>query len=145
MKRRTDLTPWQDINLFGNRMSRFFDPDLDVSMSRLFEGAWIPPIELLEEDGEFRLTAELAGIPREDVDISLDDGVLTLKGEKNVEQQSDEGRTHIRERRYGTFERSFTLPRSVDTEKIRAEFEDGVLTIHMPKGEGAAGRHIRIQ
>lgn len=71
--------------------------------------------------------------------------MLTLKGEKKFEHEEQRDRTHIRERRYGTFERCFTLPRNVAADKIKAEYKDGVVEVHLPKGPEAKGRHIEIQ
>jgi HSP20 family protein len=105
---------------------------------------WLPAVELVEKDGEFVMTAEIPGMAREDVDISVEDNVLTLKGEKKFERDEEKEEMHIREREYGTFARTLTLPRTVDAAKIRAEYRDGVVEIHMPKGPGAEGRKIKI-
>jgi HSP20 family protein len=113
-------------------------PDFGTTMFKapLFsETDWFPAVELAEADGEFVLTAELPGMSKDDVDVSVDDNVLTLKGEKKTEREEAHNRMHIRERAYGTFERSFTLPRNVDAGKIRADFHDGLVEIHMPKHE----------
>jgi HSP20 family protein len=106
---------------------------------------WAPAVELVEKDGEYVLTAEVPGIPKGDIDVSIDDNVLTLKGEKKTEFEKEEGRAHVRERRYGAFERSFTLPRNVDPAKVRAEFRDGIVEVHLPKGEEKKARHIEIR
>jgi HSP20 family protein len=106
---------------------------------------WIPAVELVEGDGEYLLTAELPGIAKGDVDVSVSDSTLTLKGEKKSEKEETRGRTHYRERRYGAFQRSFTLPREVDPAKIKAEFENGVVKVHIPKGPEAKARHIELK
>jgi HSP20 family protein len=133
----------------GDRMRRWTEyPTFGASLFKtpLFsEADWLPAVELVEEDGEFVLTAELPGMSKDDVDVSVDDNVLTLKGEKKTEREEAHNRMHIRERAYGTFERSFTLPRNVETEKIRADFHDGLVEIHMPKGEEAKSKHIEIK
>ncbi|KPJ80655.1 MAG: hypothetical protein AMS19_09210 [Gemmatimonas sp. SG8_23] len=105
---------------------------------------WMPAVELVENDGEYLLTAELPGIFKDDVHVTVEDNVLTLRGEKKLEKERKEGRAHIRERRYGSFERCFTLPRNVDENKIRAEFHDGIVEVHLPKGEETKARHIDI-
>jgi HSP20 family protein len=81
---------------------------------------------------------------KEDVTISVEDNVLTLRGEKKFERDEEKEEMHIREREYGTFTRAFTLPRNVDAAKIRAEYHDGIVEVHMPKGEEAKGRQIEI-
>ncbi len=105
---------------------------------------WGPAVELTEENGAYRLTAELPGIRREDIDITLEDNVLTLKGKKQEEKEEKDKQYHISERRYGEFQRSFLLPRSVATDEIRAEMKDGVLTVVLPKLQEAVGRKIEI-
>ena len=106
---------------------------------------WGPAVELTEENGAYRLTAELPGIRREDVEITLEDNVLTLKGKKEEEKEEKDKQYHLSERRYGEFQRSFLLPRSVATDEIRAEMKDGVLTVTLPKSQEAMGRRIEIK
>jgi len=145
-----DITPWHELETLGNRMRSFFDyPTFyapSVFAAPLLEnGEWFPAVELAESDKEFVLAAEIPGMSKEHVDISIEDNVLTLKGEKKFETEEEHDRMHIRERRYGKFERSFTLPRNVDAGKIKAEYQDGVVEIHMPKGPDAQGRKIEIR
>jgi HSP20 family protein len=145
-----DITPWHELETLGNRMRRFFDVAPLFAPSAftaplLETGEWWPAVELVEANGEFVLTAEIPGMTKEDVDISVEDNVLTLKGEKKFEREEERERMHIRERRYGAFERSFTLPRNVDAGKIKAEYKDGVVEVHMPKAPEAQGRKIEIK
>jgi HSP20 family protein len=145
-----DITPWHELETLGNRMRSFFDVPTFFGPSAftaptLETGEWWPAVELVEANGEFVLTAEIPGMTKEDVDISVEDNVLTLKGEKKFEREEERERMHIRERRYGAFERSFTLPRNVEAGKIRAEYKDGVVEVHMPKAPEAQGRKIEIK
>jgi HSP20 family protein len=141
-----DITPWHELETMGNRMRSFFDYPSFFSAPLLAETAgWMPAVELVEVNGEYLLTAEIPGMGKEDVDVSVEDGVLTLKGEKKFEHEEERDRTHIRERRYGAFERSFTLPRNVEAGKIKAEYHDGVVEVHLPKGPEAKGRQIEIK
>ena len=145
-----DITPWHELETLGNRMRSFFDyPTFfapSVFATPLLEnGEWFPAVELVEAEGEFVLSAEIPGMTKENVDISVEDNVLTFKGEKKYEHEEEKERMHIRERRYGTFERSFTLPRNVEAGKIKAEYKDGVVEIHMPKAPEAQGRKIAIK
>jgi HSP20 family protein len=145
-----DITPWHELETLGNRMRRFLDVTPFLAPSAftaplLETGEWWPAVELVEANGEFVLTAEIPGMTKEDVDISVEDNVLTLKGEKKLEHEEERERMHIRERRYGAFERSFTLPRNVDAGRIKAEYKDGVVEVHMPKAPEAQGRKIEIK
>jgi len=106
---------------------------------------WGPAVELTEENGFYQLTAELPGMKPEDVEITIEDNVLTLKGKKEEEKEEKDRHYHISERRYGEFQRSFLLPRSIATDEIRAEMKDGVLTVILPKVQEAVGRRIEIQ
>lgn len=138
-----DVSPWHELEQMGNRLFGL-EPTL-FRAPPFSETDWFPAVELIEEDDEFVLTAELAGLSKEDVNVSVDDNVLTLKGEKKIEREETLDRAHIRERRYGTFERSFTLPRNVDAAKIRADFKDGLMKVHLPKGETTKSRKIEIK
>jgi HSP20 family protein len=144
-----DVSPWHELEDLNNRMRRWMDyPEFGAPLFKnamFSENAWLPAVELVEEDSEFVLTAELPGMSKEDVDVSIDDNILTLKGEKKTEHEVTRDRMHIREREYGTFERSFTLPRNVDYQKVHADFHDGLVAIHLPKGEGAKSKHIEIK
>jgi HSP20 family protein len=144
-----DITPWNELETLSNRMRSLMDYPFAPSLFRaplLSETTqWLPAVELVESDGEFLLTAEIPGMSKDDVDISIEDNVLTLKGEKKYEHEEEKDRMHIREREYGTFERSFTLPRNVDATKIKAEYHDGVVELHLPKGPQAKSRHIEIK
>ena len=105
---------------------------------------WFPVVELSDMNEELVLTAELPGVRIEDVDIDLQGNVLTLRGSKRQEQDKKEKRYHLWERSYGEFERSFTLPPAVDPAQIRAELDDGVLVVHMPKRAEALSRRIPV-
>lgn len=143
-----DVSPWHELETLNDRMRRWMEYPSFTPLFKapLFgETEWFPPVELVEEEGEFVLTAELPGMSKDDVDVSVDDNVLTLKGEKRSERELTHDRMHIREREYGSFERSFTLPRNVEAQKIRADFHDGIVEIHLPKGEEAKTRKIEIK
>ena len=109
---------------------------------------WFPAVEITESDNDLLMTAELPGLDRKDVKIDLDGNVLTLRGEKK-EETVEEGKQkeyHIEERSYGAFQRSFTLPLTIDSEKITADFDKGVLTVRLPKSGASLphGREIAI-
>ena len=109
---------------------------------------WFPAVEITESENELTMSAELPGLDRTDVKIDLDGNMLTLRGEKR-EEKVEEGKQkeyRIEERIYGAFQRSFTLPMNVDIETITADFDKGVLTVHVPmtKTTPARGREIAI-
>lgn len=105
---------------------------------------WAPAINVRENDEQVIVEAELPGVRPDDVDISVENGLLTISGEKRADQERKEESWHVIERRYGRFERTFTLARAVDVENIHATFDDGVLHIVLPKREEAKPRRIRV-
>lgn len=111
--------------------------------------SFYPTTEIKETADEFVLEAEVPGMKRDHVEVNFECGVLTIRGEKQVERRGGEGERsyHLYERSYGSFQRSFTFPGSVDEQKITAGFEDGVLTVHLPKvvEEKTHGRRIAIE
>jgi len=104
------------------------------------------PLDVIENDDEFVVKANVAGMDPDNLEITYTDNNLSLKGEiKNEYEESEEGRFHIRERRYGTFQRTISMPGSVDVENIQAETENGILMIHLPKKEEVKPRRIEIK
>lgn len=138
-------------------MSSFAD-ELPERIRQMLEGTlpiepiqtvgWMPAMEIVEKPDLLIVTAELPGLTIKDVDVSLDDDVLTISGEKqDFRKEGDEdSQFYLWERRYGSFRRSFTLPRSVDVDRIIADFDNGVLTLKLPKSEKvkAKGKKISI-
>jgi len=131
--------------------------NLQVQLNRLFEsfarftpgeedlvsGTWVPPVDVAETQDRIVVRAEVPGLRQEDISIEFENGLLTIKGERKLEKS--EGMTwHRVERTYGNFSRSFTLPRSVDPEKIAASYREGILEVEVPKREEAKPKHIRI-
>ena len=107
-------------------------------------GAWVPPVDIYEHEGSLVLKAELPGIDPKQVDVRVENNVLTLQGERSFESEVKREQYHRVERAYGTFSRSFTLPNVVDTANIKAEFKDGLLLVTMPKREEAKPKQISI-
>ncbi len=105
---------------------------------------WLPAVDIYENDEAFVATADLPGLKKDDIDVSIEDNVLTVSGERKFEKSDDEGTFRRVERSYGTFRRSFALPRGVDSAKVEARFEDGVLTLTLPKSELAKSRKISV-
>jgi len=108
-------------------------------------GVAAPAIDLVESGQEYRITAELPGMEARDIELSVSDDALTIKGEKREEEEERTGNYHLSERRFGSFQRALPLPRGVDRDRIDARFEKGVLTIVLPKTAEAAARQRRIE
>ena len=121
-----------------------WDPFRDFGFGSGAE-TWVPPVDIYQNgDQELVLKAELPDMSREDIDITVENYVLTLKGEKKVASEVKEEQFHHVERRYGTFTRSFSLPRTVDASKVSADYRNGVLTIKLPLREEAKPRQIKV-
>ena len=142
--RRPAYPAWRDFDDVSNRIARFFEDPTFLAGERA--GHWMPPVSVSETADELVLTAELPGLTEEDVSIELDSNVLSISGEKTElhTEGDEERRYHVRERNFGSFTRSFTLPRTVDGSNIMATFENGILTVKLPKVAEAKGRKIRI-
>ena len=140
---KSTFASWPEHDLFSNRLSRVFGSAWDTPE---FTGAWIPAVSVEEAADELLLTAELPGMREEDVTVGIENNILTIRGEKReAREEGDEGhRYHVWERRYGSFQRAFTLPSSIQADAIHAEFDAGVLTVRMPKAPEAKGRTIEI-
>lgn len=104
----------------------------------------IPTVDISEMDSGYEIHVELPGVAQEDVQVSVTENLLTIKGEKNQKQETENENYHRVERRYGTFQRRFTLPRHVDTGNIKANYKDGILTLTIPKAEAAKPKEIQI-
>jgi HSP20 family protein len=125
---------------------RLFDTFLgnDSANEELASRVWTPPVDIEETETSYRLQAELPGLSRDDIQITLENNVLRLSGERKVEKDVKRENYHRVERTYGTFARSFALPHQVDADHVQAAFENGVLTVTVPKAEEARPRKIAI-
>jgi HSP20 family protein len=140
-------TPFRELSTFQDRMNRLFD-DVVKAPYRADEGlaaaAWAPAVDIYETDREIVLNAELPEMQEKDIDIKVEDSVLTITGERRMEKEVKEENYHRIERAYGAFNRSFTLPRTVDREGIKAAYKDGVLKVTLPKKEEVKPKQIKI-
>ena len=130
--------------IFGLRreIDRLFD---DTFLSRGAGSTWNPAVDVHETSNELRLDVELPGMKQDDIQIEVENGMLTIRGEKSAERkEGDEGRYHLVERTYGSFFRSFQLPQGVDEKQIHADFDSGVLRIGIPKAALPQPRRIQI-
>jgi HSP20 family protein len=108
-------------------------------------GGFCPQVDVTETDKEIKICAEIPGVEAKEVDVSVEDGTLTIKGEKKFEREEDEKGTYRMERSYGAFERSISLPSEVDESKAKAEFKNGVLHLSLPKRPGVESHRKKIQ
>ena len=143
-----DLATWPS-DLFGiqREMNRLFDNffrgDVRDEDSALM--AWTPAVDIAEHDDEYLVKVELPGVNKEDVKITLESNILTIRGEKKQEKETKKENYHRIERNYGSFQRSFTLPTVVKSDKIDAVYKDGVLSISLPKAEEAKPKQIEVK
>src|SRR5436190_1756866 len=105
---------------------------------------WTPLADITEDDMEYVIKAELPELRKEDVKVTVENGVLTISGERKFEKEEKKKKYHRVERGYGTFMRSFALPDDADGNKVKAEFKNGLLTVHLPKNERAKSKHIEV-
>ena len=120
-----------------------WDPFRDFGVGAA--NTWVPPVDIFQsDDKELVLKAELPDMSREDIDITVDNGTLTIRGEKKLSSDVKEEQFHRIERRYGTFSRTFSLPQTVDPNKVAAEYKQGVLTVRLPLREEAKPRSIKV-
>ena len=135
---------WNHLDALANRMNRIFG---DTDFGNLTCASdWVPPVSVEERNDEILLTAELPGMTEEQVEISLENNVLTISGEKHDsrEEGAEGGKLHLVERSFGSFRRSFTLPRTIRAEGITAEFDNGLLNVRLPKADEALSRKIEV-
>lgn len=139
--------PWREMSTLPNRFNRLFD-DPFFSIGRMDDdsglGMWNPAVDLYEKDDHFMIKAELPGVDKNDIKIDLKDRLLTLSGERTYDNEVKEENYYRRERSYGKFQRAFTLPADVDSDKIKADFKDGVLQIEVPKPEEKKAKQVTI-
>ncbi len=131
---------------FDRMLNEVFGDGWNLPLMGSGRSNWVPAIDIAESDLNFRISADLPGLSKKDVKIELHDGVLTVRGERAVENDSDDGNFHRRERSFGAFERSFHLPDEVLENKITAGFKNGQLNITLPKSKvvQSKGREIKI-
>jgi HSP20 family protein len=142
---RGEPAVWGDLFTTRREIDRIFDRFFDPAGP--MTGPWVPVVDVRETADAIEVVAELPGLRPEDVEVSIENNVLSMSGEKKQEvtEGSPGAEYHLVERRCGRFERSFTLPRTVDAEKIGARFENGLLTVTLPKAEAAKPRRVEVR
>lgn len=152
------LIRWNPSRELGTWPSDFFGVQRDINrlFDNFFRGGtqddgsygmsyWTPAVDIAEQDNEYVVKVELPGVSKEDVKITLESNILTIRGEKKQEKNSKEDNYHRMERTYGSFQRSFTLPTTVKNDKIDAVYKEGILTVTLPKAEEAKPKQIEVK
>jgi HSP20 family protein len=136
--------PIQEFVAMSNRLNRTanhpYTPRTEAAL-----GAWAPPVDIFERQDHLVIRAEVPGVEMKDMDVQIENGVLTLRGERKQDTEVKEDNAHRMERVYGSFTRSFTLPTTVDAAKVAATYKDGVLEITVPRAETAKPKSIEIR
>jgi HSP20 family protein len=139
--------PWRDLATVQEKMNQLFE-DTFTRRGReegLGGATWAPAVDIYETDGAVVVKAEVPGIDKDNVGIEVKDGILTLRGERKFEREVKEENYHRMERSYGAFVRSFSVPGSIDADKISAKLKDGVLEINLPKVEKVKPKQIKVE
>ena len=139
------LTRWEPLELedVQNRLSRLFGRRPN-GREEVTLADWMPLADITEDDKEYLIKAELPDVKKEDVKVTVENGVLTISGERKFEKEEKKKKYHRVERAYGSFMRSFSLPDQADASKVKAEFKNGMLTVHLPKSEKAKPKQIEV-
>jgi HSP20 family protein len=145
----TRWEPFREMEDFQNRLSTLFGRPLRRTNGHGREEItlpeWTPLADITEDAREYLIKAELPEMKKEDVKVTVENGVLTISGERKFEKEEKKKKYHRIERGYGTFMRSFTLPDDADFNKVNAEFKNGLLTVHVPKSEHAKPKEVEVK
>jgi HSP20 family protein len=140
------VDPFREFAAMQDRMNRLFGNVYLRDEDTAFRGSWVPAVDIFEtESHDLVVRAELPGMGREDIEVSVENSTLVLKGEKKFDAEVKEENYRRIERSYGTFQRSFTLPNTVDASKVTADYKNGVLTVKLPFREEAKPRTINVE
>lgn len=142
-----NIVKFNELRNLQEEMNRLFSLGFPRYENReeIVRGAWSPSVDIVEGKDEIAIETELAGMSIEDVDVSIENNIISISGERKFEKKDEGENYHLVERSYGTFTRSFTLPRNVVSDEAKAEFNNGVLRITLPKREEAKARKIEIK
>ena len=140
--------PFRELEDMSDRLNRMFSRPALPRMNgkeTIVVADWVPSVDVSETEGGYQIKAEIPDVKKEDVKVTLEEGVLTIQGERKQEKEETGKKYHRVERSYGSFVRSFTLLDLVDEEKVNAEFKDGVLNLQLPKSEKAKPKAIEVK
>lgn len=138
--------PFRDLVTLREKMNRLFEEAFTSrgEEKEMVASTWTPSVDIYETENELTLTAEVPGIEDKDIEIKIEDNTLSIQGERKFEKETKEENYHRIERSYGSFYRSFTLPRNIDQDNIKAEHENGILRITMPKKPELKPRKVKV-
>lgn len=140
--------PLREMERMRQEMERFFDRGLlpmRGGEEAMTLSEWSPSVDIIEDDNEFTVKAELPEVNKEDVKVTVEGNILAIRGERKAEKEERGRKFHRIERSYGSFERSFTMPDGTDAEKIKSEFKDGLLVVHMPKNPEIKRKALEVK
>ena len=140
--------PFRELEEVSDRLNRMFArPTARPANGKetMIVADWTPSVDISETEGEYQIKAEIPDVKKEDVKVTVEDGVLTIQGERKYEKEEKGKKYHRIERSYGSFVRTFSLPDVIEEEKVKAEFKDGVLNLHLPKSEKAKPKAIEVK
>lgn len=140
--------PFRELEEVSDRLNRMFArPSARAANGKetMIVADWTPSVDISETEGEYQIKAEIPDVKKEDVKVTVEDGVLTIQGERKHEKEEKGKKYHRIERSYGSFVRTFSLPDVIEEEKVKAEFKDGVLNLHLPKSEKAKPKAIEVK
>lgn len=141
----TRWEPFREMSTLQDRMNRLFSDQLGaITHDEALTGNFVPPVDVYEDENSIQVRLEVPGIDEKDIDIRLENNVLTVRGERKFEKEEKEENFHRVERRYGTFTRSFTLPSTVNSEDVQADYDKGVLKIRLAKRAEAKPKQIKV-
>ena len=144
----TRWDPLKEMEELQNRMATLFGRApvrKEADKEAMTRADWAPLVDIAEDEKEYVIKAELPEVTKDDVNVSLQEGVLTITGERKFEKEEKGKKYHRVERAYGSFARSFSLPEDADATKVQAEFKDGVLKVHLPKSEKAKPKSVEVK
>ena len=139
--------PFRELYTLQERMNRLFSEAArrsPVAEEEMVQGAWVPAVDIFETGDSIVIKAELPGLTKEDINLEVKENTLSIKGEKKFEKDVKEENYHRMERSYGAFRRAFSLPSTVQQDKVRAKFKDGILEVTLPKAEEAKPKQIKV-
>jgi HSP20 family protein len=140
--------PFRELEEVSDRLNRMFTrPAMRTSNNKetMIVADWTPSVDISETEGEYQIKVEIPDVKKEDVKVTLEDGVLTIQGQRKQEKEETGTKYHRIERSYGSFARTFSLPDMIETDKVKAEFKDGVLNLYLPKSEKAKPKAIEVK
>jgi HSP20 family protein len=150
MTAMTHWNPFKEMDELSNQLSSLWGTSPNRIKNGLCAGSkvtdWTPRVDIVEDENEYLIKADLPAVDKKDVKVTVDDGVLTVSGERKPEKKEEDGKTYHRvERVYGSFTRRFSLPENVDGTKVRAEYKNGELELHLPKAPEAKPKTIEVK